>query len=306
MSWLEFSVRVAIEHAEAIEDFLLEHSALAVTIEDQLNEDIFEPDIGTTPRWQLNKLTALFETSLDADHLFSRLQQQFPECDLSDFQLEALEDREWEREWLRYYESMCFANRLWVIPSLSQEEQQKLSTDIKAHHVVLNMDPGLAFGTGTHETTWLCLDWLASHKIQGKTLIDYGCGSGILGIAAALLGANKVNACDIDPQAILATRENARRNNIESNINIELVSDLQSRLAKSPDKADILIANILAGPLQKLCPELANLVDSGAIIVLSGILHDQKDDILGCYQSFFTDFQVTQKNDWLRIVAIRK
>ncbi len=301
MPWLEFSLRVAIEHAEAIEDFLLEHGALAVTIQDQLNEDIFEPEIGTTPRWQLNRLTALFETDVNAELLFTNLQQHFPASQLDTYQLEALEDREWEREWLRYYESMCFADKLWVIPSLSQEDYKNLSKDVKGHHVVLNMDPGLAFGTGTHETTWLCLDWLASHDLKGKTIIDYGCGSGILGIAAALLGADRVYACDIDPQAILATEENTRRNKMENALTIELAADFQKRT----EKADILIANILAGPLEKLCPELANLVDSDAIIVLSGILHDQKDAILGCYQSFFHDFQVTQKNDWLRIVAVR-
>jgi ribosomal protein L11 methyltransferase len=306
MPWLEFSVEVDLACVEAVEDFFLEQGAQAVTIRDLKDEAIFEPAIGSAPRWQLNKVTALLDADSKTETLFEELKARFQNQAPETYKVEALEDRDWEREWLKHYQSMCFADTLWIMPSLYEQDETILKEEVQSHHVVLKMDPGLAFGTGTHETTHLCLDWLASNKPTGKRVIDYGCGSGILGIAAKLLSADTVYACDIDPQALQASKDNAARNQVKSGFIVEGVNEFNKRVKALPKKADILLANILAGPLQKLCPELAKLLDSGATIILSGILYTQHEAILSCYEAFFKDFEVTRKNDWVRIVATRK
>ncbi|WP_286846100.1 50S ribosomal protein L11 methyltransferase, partial [Spongiibacter sp. UBA6593] len=163
-------------------------------------------------------------------------------------------------------------------------------------------DPGLAFGTGTHPTTWLCLNWLDSQPLQGKTVIDYGCGSGILGIAALLLGAERMIAVDIDPQALQATRDNAQRNNIDpARIDCYLPEDLPEVL-----KGDVLLANILAGPLLELAPALAETIPAGAPVCLSGILDTQGDGICERYSQWFEQFGRQQREEWLRITAVKK
>lgn len=304
MAWLEFSIEASAELASELEDFLLEQGAQAVTLQDLSNQAIFEPEIGSTPLWKLNKVTGLFDDALNADYLFSAIKKQFGSEAPARFVLQALEDRDWQREWLKYYQAMCFAERLWVIPSEELLTKDQNPVEIAANQIVLSMDPGLAFGTGTHETTALCLEWLAEHDLTGKKLVDFGCGSGILGIAASLLGSTEVWATDIDPQALLATQENARRNNALANMTI---LDIETfNLQKQQQTFDIVVANILAEPLQKLSSELANLLSSGGIIVLSGILVKQAEAVASCYQQYFDNVELSYKNDWTRLTAYKK
>ncbi len=305
MAWLEFSIQARISEAEALEDFLIEQGAQAVTIKDLSDVPIFEPDPGTTPLWDLNQITGLFDDSVDGEQLLSKIQLRFAEKAPKDFKLEVLEDRDWEREWLKYYESMCFGSKLWVVPSENLLGSPSLPNDISPEHVVLRLDPGLAFGTGTHETTSLCLQWLAQNDLKNKQVIDYGCGSGILGLAAHLLGAKEVIGCDLDPQAVIASHENARRNGIDTHFEMYDVPSFREIVQNRP-KADLVLANILAGPLEKLCPELANLLDSGGIIVLSGVLKTQADTIKTAYQHYFTNIDIESKNDWIRLVATKQ
>jgi len=303
MAWLEFSVEASAELAPELEDFLLEHGAQAVTLQDLTNQAIFEPELGTTPLWKLNKVTGLFDDELDANYLFSTIQKHFKHSTPESFLLVPLEDRDWQREWLKYYQAMCFGNRLWVIPSEELLASDQNPVEVKSGQIVLTMDPGLAFGTGTHETTALCLEWLAQQDLTGKKLVDYGCGSGILGIAAKLLGSQNVWATDIDPQALIASQENARRNGINNELHIVDIETFQKQQAQT---FDIVVANILAGPLQKLSSELANLLVSGGIIVLSGILVKQAEELVQCYQQYFDHIELTYKNDWTRLVGYKK
>lgn len=306
MAWLEFSLNANKDLAEALEDFLLELGAQAVTIQDLHDQAIYEPEIGTTPLWNQNRLTALFDEHLDAETLFAHIQSHFAQQAPENYSLQALEDRDWEREWLKHYQNMCFGEKLWVIPSIYEHDPNPLQGSVKAGDTCLYMDPGLAFGTGTHETTALCLEWLATADLKNKSLIDYGCGSGILAIAARLLGANPVFACDLDPQAVTATKENARRNQLESQLFIDNVDDFRKRQKASNLRTDILIANILAGPLETLAPEFAQLLGRGGIIVLSGILKEQVDALLCCYEQYFDNIDISYKNEWSRLVAIKK
>jgi len=310
MPWLEFSVEATQSDAEAFEDFLLEQGAHAVTIRDLKDQAIFEPAIGSTPLWQLNLIIGLFDTNLNDQRLFQSLQEQFGKQAPESYRLESLEDRDWQREWLKHYKSMCFGDRLWIVPSDNLLDTDTLPKEIAPEHVVLKMDPGLAFGTGTHETTSLCLDWLAQSTLQNKTLIDYGCGSGILGIAGHLLGAKQVFGCDLDPQAIIASHENARRNDIQQNYLMESVegfnTTIEQHIKHNHQAADVVIANILAGPLEELCPVLANLLGSGGIIVLSGILKEQAEPLSRTYSQFFDALEIKEKNDWIRIVGVKR
>ncbi len=304
MVWLEFSIEASAELAPVLEDFLLEQGAQAVTLQDLTNQAIFEPELGTTPLWTLNKVTGLFDDELDAQYLFSEMKKSFGKDAPQNFLLQALEDRDWQREWLKYYQAMCFGKRLWIIPSEELLAKNQNPVEIKSGQIVLAMDPGLAFGTGTHETTALCLEWLAEHDLTGKKLVDFGCGSGILGIAASLLGCASVWATDIDPQAILASKENAQRNHVYSKMHIVDIETFEKQ--KHQQTFDIVVANILAGPLQKLSSELANLLASGGIIVLSGILVKQAEELARCYQPCFDNIELTYKNDWTRLVARKK
>ena len=312
MSWIEFIVHVPKEQAGDMEDYLLAQGALAITLQDLEDQPIYEPDIGTTPLWEQNRITALFEADFNTEKLYQAIQNQYGEAAPSHFISQALEDRDWEREWLKHYQHMQFGENLWVIPSAFEEDdtresdKHKLPKEIPQNAVKLFMDPGLAFGTGTHETTALCLEWLSDAKLQSKNLIDYGCGSGILAIAAKLLGAEKVKACDLDPQAVLASIENARRNRVQESIEIFDIPSFNQSIEQDDFKADILVANILAGPLEKLCDEFASLTKSGGMIVLSGILQEQLEALTYTYQRHFEDFEIANKNDWCRISAKKK
>jgi ribosomal protein L11 methyltransferase len=288
MAWIQYICNTTQDKAEALSDALSECGAAAVTFEDNADQPIYEPNIGETPLWTSTRLTALFDAEVDQQALTTALTAQIES--VPKFHIEAVEDKDWEREWMKNFHPIQFGDRLWICPSWLEAPEPNA--------INIMLDPGLAFGTGTHPTTALCLNWLDGVDLTGKTVIDYGCGSGILAIAAALLGATRVIGVDIDPQALEATRENAKRNNVK--VETYLSGDCPSI------QADVLLANILAGPLQSLAPQFASLTRPGADIVLSGILHTQAQTVADAYGTWFNMNPAMQKEDWVRIDGLRR
>ena len=295
MSWLQFVFDTTKEQVPALEDALLELGALSVTLQDNIpdtgvDEPIYEPTRGETPLWQQTKLLALFDADTDADAVATGLIASFGP--LPTWRAEILADQAWERTWMDDFKPMQFGQRLWICPSWAEPPEPEA--------VVLRLDPGLAFGTGTHPTTALCLQWLDQQPLAGCTVLDYGCGSGILAIAALLLGADKAIAVDNDPQALIATRDNAERNGIDpERLAICLPEAIDQYM--TPASADVTLANILAGPLQQLAPELTRLTRSGGWVVLSGILAEQANTVALAYRQAFAMHGPTLSGDWARM-----
>jgi ribosomal protein L11 methyltransferase len=290
MTWLQLRLDADPATASTLEDALLEIGAAAVTMEDNADQPVYEPGVGETPVWQHTRVTGLFTADTDMTAALAELQGHYGQA-LPPLRIEILEDRDWIREWMDSYHPIQCGERLWICPSWREP--------VDPNAVNLLLDPGLAFGTGTHPTTWLCMQWLDQQDLSGLTVIDYGCGSGILGIAALLLGADKVIAVDNDPQALLATRDNARRNNIDdARIECFLPQHMPAGL-----RGDMVVANILAGPLTSLAPNLAATLDAGAAICLSGILQSQADELMACYQHWFSQLTLTTKEEWVRIAG---
>jgi ribosomal protein L11 methyltransferase len=293
MTWLQLRLDADPATASILEDALLNVGAAAVTMEDNADQPVYEPGVGETPVWQRTRVTGLFTADTDMVSILAELQGHYDQT-LPALRIEILEDRDWIREWMDSYHPIQCGERLWICPSWREP------VDPKAVNLLL--DPGLAFGTGTHPTTWLCMQWLDQQDLSGLTVIDYGCGSGILGIAALLLGADKVIAVDNDPQALLATRDNARRNNIDdARIECLLPEHIPDGL-----HGDMVVANILAGPLTSLAPSLAKTLSEGAAICLSGILPSQAEALMGCYQQWFNTLNLTIKDEWVRIAGTKK
>jgi ribosomal protein L11 methyltransferase len=292
MTWLQLRLDADPATASILEDALLNVGAAAVTMEDDADQPVYEPGVGETPVWQRTRVTGLFTADTDMVSILAELQGHYDQT-LPALRIEILEDRDWIREWMDSYHPIQCGERLWICPSWREP------VDPKAVNLLL--DPGLAFGTGTHPTTWLCMQWLDQQDLSGLTVIDYGCGSGILGIAALLLGAEKVIAVDNDPQALLATRDNARRNNIDdARIECLLPEHIPDGL-----HGDMVVANILAGPLTSLAPSLAKMLSEGAAICLSGILPSQAEALMGCYQQWFNTLNLTIKDEWVRIAGTK-
>jgi ribosomal protein L11 methyltransferase len=293
MTWLQLRLDADPATASILEDALLNVGAAAVTMEDNADQPVYEPGVGETPVWQRTRVTGLFTADTDMVATLAELQGHYNQT-LPALRIEILEDRDWVREWMDSYHPIQCGERLWICPSWREP------VDPKAVNLLL--DPGLAFGTGTHPTTWLCMQWLDQQDLSGLTVIDYGCGSGILGIAALLLGADKVIAVDNDPQALLATRDNARRNNIDdARIECLLPEHIPEDL-----QGDMVVANILAGPLIALAPSLATTLSEGAAICLSGILQSQAEALMGCYQQWFNTLNLSTKDEWVRIAGTKK
>lgn len=290
MTWLQLRLDADPATASQLEDALLEIGAAAVTMEDNADQPVYEPGVGETPVWQHTRVTGLFTADTDMTATLAELQAYYGQ-ELPPLKIEILEDRDWIREWMDTYHPIQCGERLWICPSWREP--------VDPNAVNLLLDPGLAFGTGTHPTTWLCMQWLDQQDLTGLTVIDYGCGSGILGIAALLLGAEEVIAVDNDPQALLATRDNARRNNIDdARIECLLPENIPSGL-----HGDVMVANILAGPLISLAPTLAATLSAGSPICLSGILQSQADELMSCYKQWFDELNLTQKEEWVRITG---
>jgi ribosomal protein L11 methyltransferase len=292
MAWHQISVITQENLAPQLADFFSDLGAVSVTYMDAEDEPVYEPAIGETKIWSNTQVIALYELDADPELIKTQVYQQFNQDDLHDWIYEAIADQEWERAWMEYYKPMKFADRLWVCPT--DQEQHESGT------VCLTLDPGLAFGTGTHPTTALCLEWLASHELSAKTVIDYGCGSGILAVAAVLLGAKVAHAVDIDPQAITATQSNALKNKVVDKIKTYLPEQF------TPFQADIVLANILAKPLIDMAEQICALVISGGSLVLSGILHEQAESVINAYQHHIIFSPLVQQEDWIRLEGVKR
>ena len=275
MPWIQVRLDTTSDHAEILEDLLLQAGACAVTLQDAKDQPVYEPELGTTPLWQNTIVVGLFDAQTRTDELIPFLEANAGLEPFPRHKIELVEDKDWEREWMTHFHPMQFGQRLWVCPSWKEVPDPNA--------INLMLDPGLAFGTGTHPTTALCLRWLdQQEQLNEKEIIDYGCGSGILAIAALLLGAHSAVGVDLDPQALEATLENARRNQIPAGkLAVFLPGD------EPDEQADVVLANILAGPLTQLAGKLASLTRTGGSIALSGILAEQADDIVQTYEQWF-------------------
>lgn len=304
MPFVQLILPIGAADPAPYEDALLAAGASSITLEDEGDDPVLEPLPGTTPLWPRVRVKALFEGEPDTEELLQILRAELSDAlaePLARIAFETIEDRAWEREWLKDFRPMQFGQRLWICPGGQQPDAEQLRTSPAP--VLIELDPGLAFGTGTHPTTALCLEWLDAADVAGTRVVDYGCGSGILAIAAAKLGAAEVLAIDIDPQALLATRDNAERNGVAPLIVARLVDDE----AESRDAlADILLANILAGPLESLAPAFARRVRAGGRLVLSGILRNQAEAVATTYAPWFDIAPVVVRDDWARLDGVRR
>ncbi|GHC25467.1 50S ribosomal protein L11 methyltransferase [Aidingimonas halophila] len=301
MAWLQLKARVAPEQAEQLEELLIAEGASAISLQDAHDDPVLEPELGTTPLWDDTVLTGLYDDLDDIQAMIERVRQAWsthiPDEPCPEIHFELLADRDWEREWMDSFEPLKMGQRLWIVPSWHD------SPDPQGVNLIL--DPGLAFGTGTHPTTALCLEWLDEQALAGqldrRNVLDIGCGSGILAIAALKLGANRAAGTDIDPQALTASRENAERNGID-----------MARLSLSvPDTFEggefpIVLANILAGPLIEQAPMITSHLAPGGRLVLSGILSHQADEVLDVYRDRgITMDAPVERDGWVRLSGHR-
>ena len=279
MPWLQLKAHVAPEQAEFLEGLLLDEGATAIGLQDAHDDPVFEPERGTTPLWKDTILTGLYDDLEGVESMLERIEaawsEQMPEEPCPTIEYELLADRDWKREWMDDFTPLQMGQRLWIVPSWHEPPH--------ADAVNLILDPGLAFGTGTHPTTALCLEWLDELAVAGhlaqQTVLDVGCGSGILAIAALKLGASHADATDIDPQALQASRDNAERNGIaEPDLTLYYPEQLSDG-----GGYPVVTANILAGPLVELAPMIAGHVAPGGRIALSGILANQANEVYEAY-----------------------
>ena len=292
MPWLQLELEATPDNAELLSELLHAAGAGAVTLQDAADQPLFEPPPGTTPLWNTTRVVGLFEADSNIPEVLSYLQQQLEPEPLPPWHLNPLEDRDWVRAWMDNFQPMRFGERLWICPTgYTPPEPQAVN---------ILLDPGLAFGTGTHPTTAMCLRWLDAHPPQDLDVIDYGCGSGILAIAACKLGARHVSGVDTDPQAILATHDNAEKNQVSDRIDAFLPADFHS------EPVPLLLANILAGPLQSLAPRFSELVKPAGNIVLSGILAEQAETVMQQYRNHFEIQVVDQQEDWICLAGQRR
>lgn len=286
--------QLKIEHCpsdeiEQISEELEESGALSITLTDKNDNPVLEPEPGTTPLWPEVIIHALFAQAEEAQSAKTLLADNRPALQSS---LEVVPDKDWERAWMDDFKPQRFGKRLWICPTWH--------TPPEPEAVNLMLDPGLAFGTGTHPTTALCLTWLEQAELSNKSVIDYGCGSGILSLAAVKLGAQHVYAVDIDPQALQATQNNAEVNHInEQQLSITMPESLQ-------DPADLLIANILLAPLLHLKDRFQQLLHPGSNLVVSGLLAEQAEVLITSYESTFTHVKKEFLDGWALVVFTSK
>lgn len=291
MAWLQLHLATTEPHADAFQAALENLGACAVSLTDGADQPVFEPPPGTRPLWQNIIVTALFDPEHDPALIKAALEMQGLTADAMHH--EVLEDQAWERAWMDDFAPMQFGERLWIVPSWSEAPDTQ--------GINLKLDPGLAFGTGTHETTALCLEWLDRSDLNGQTVLDFGCGSGVLAIAALLLGAKQAVGTDIDPQALIASHDNAANNGVAERLSLHLPEDMPAAF-----QCDVLVANILAGPLVELASLLAGYCRPGSHLALSGILAEQAESVREAYLPWFDLTPTTHKGDWVRIDGIRR
>jgi len=303
MPFLELTLRCTEATQPRYENALDDVGALAVTMldadADTSNERaILEPGVGETPLWNELTLSALFPADTNALALLAALESFDPGLEWSNASFRAVQDEDWERAWLDQFQPMQFGQRTWIVPWNHELPEAAQAADA----AIVRLDPGLAFGSGTHPTTALCLRWLdqlsAEGKLAGNTVLDFGCGSGILALAALKLGAANAVGVDNDPQALIATHDNGERNGVH--IAAYLPED--EPVATYP----VVVANILASALDALAELLAARVAAGGQIALSGILHGQEGELLERYAAWFDQLEATQDGDWMRITGVRR
>lgn len=287
MPFLQLTLPIGSADPTPFEDALLAAGASSITLEDAGDDPVLEPPPGATPLWPRVRIKALFDAAASPETLRALF---------ADATFEQIADRAWEREWLKDFRPMRFGQRLWICPG----GQRPRLDEAAIEPCLIELDPGLAFGTGTHPTTALCLEWLDAAQLQGKFVIDYGCGSGVLAIAALKLGAAGALAVDIDPQALLATHDNAERNGVAERMTVA-APDREDR-----GPADILLANILAEPLLELAPAFAERVAPGGSVVLSGILQRQAAPVASRYAAWFDMRPATTRDDWALLYGVRR
>ncbi|GKR42012.1 ribosomal protein L11 methyltransferase [Aeromonas caviae] len=286
MPWIQIRINATAKTADKVSNMLLGRGAQAVTFMDAKDVPVYEPMPGETPLWGETEVMGLFDAETDPAPTIAFFQQIFGE-DVG-YKVEQLEDKDWVREWMDHFHPMQFGERLWICPSWRDVPNPDA--------VNVMLDPGLAFGTGTHPTTALCLQWLDGLDLAGKTVVDFGCGSGILGIAALKLGAARVIGIDIDPQAIQASRDNAERNGVADQIELYLPADQPQDV-----EADVVVANILAGPLRELAPLIAGHGKAGSLMALSGVLESQAPELETIYGQWFEMDPTAVKEEWCRL-----
>lgn len=291
MTWRQLAATVEESQAESVSDWFMGQGALSVGFDDAGDQPLFEPPPGETPLWQRTKVTALFEGDVDGEAIALVARRQFGERIL-DWDSVVIEDQVWERAWMEHFKPMQFGQRLWICPTGYEPP------DPTAVNVIL--DPGLAFGTGTHPTTALCLEWLEGLDLAGQTLLDYGCGSGILAVAALKLGADSAHGIDIDPQALTASQDNAQKNGVEGMLTLGFPDDA-GLLA-----ADVVVANILAGPLVELAGEILARLKPGGQLALSGILAEQASTVKAAYEAEVEFSPVRQREDWAILSGVKR
>ena len=292
MYWNQISFEVKKLEADLASEVLMGLGSISITYSDAHDDAIYEPPLGETPLWEFTRITALFKPEVSTQKIIDSLGKI---CNIKVDDTFKIQDKIWEEECQKDFPSMQFGKNLWVCPSW--ESKHSIPSDA----IVINMDPGLAFGTGTHQTTSLCLEFLAENPPNSLDVIDFGCGTGILAIAAAKLGAKRVLAIDNDPQAVTASTENAEKNNCS-----DVIKTFHSDEKIEYEKCDLLMANILAKPLVELQTLFSEIVKPNGAILLSGILEHQVENIFDCYSINFNNFKNTNKNEWYRISASRK
>lgn len=297
MKWLQIHITVDQAQVEFTETLLSSLGAVSVTLDDAENQDLLEPLPGETPLWNKVIVTGIYaqedDEQLDVAALETFITAQMPNTPIRS---EFLEDQVWERSWMDYYEPIQIGEKFWIVPEWLEPPESDA--------VNIKLDPGLAFGTGNHASTFLCLQWLGKTDLKNKVVIDYGCGSGILGVAALLLGAKKVYATDIDPQAVLATRQNAELNGVLDGLFVDLPEAFN--LAFAAQQADVLVANILAGPLMALAEDFSTLIKPQAEFALAGVIEEQVEDVSKVYSQFFEVLDVEKREEnWCRISGKR-
>lgn len=298
MKWLQIHITVEQAQVEFTETLLSSLGAVSVTLDDAENQDLLEPLPGETPLWNKVIVTGIYAQEegedIDVTALETFIRTQLP---TEPMRSKFLEDQVWERSWMDYYEPIQIGEKYWIVPEWIEPPE--------ADAVNIKLDPGLAFGTGNHASTFLCLQWLGKTDVKDKVVIDYGCGSGILGVAALLLGAKKVYATDIDPQAVLATKQNAELNGVLENLYVGLPEEFNAEFKNQ--QADILVANILAGPLMSLAKEFSTLIKSEGEFALAGVIEEQVTDVSSIYSEFFDIVEVEKREEtWCRISGSRK
>jgi ribosomal protein L11 methyltransferase len=288
--WIELSVSVTGDRVVAVEAVLEEQGALAITLQDDADDPVLEPGPGAMPLWPSVHLVGLFDADVARRQVTTALQQQAGIDRPDRLRWRQVDDQDWTRAWMDRFQPMKFGRHLWIVPTGMEIPPDERNIEIR-------LDPGLAFGTGTHPTTALCLEWLDAQDLDEKRVVDYGCGSGVLGIAAALKGATIVVCVDNDPQALEATAANARRNGVDDRVICQAPEDF------SETAANLVLANILAGPLVGLAPRLAGCLRPGGHIVLSGVLEEQATQVAEAYGKLGIELVPESMNGWVRLTG---